>query len=348
MREQQGNSMQWRLWYPLEWADSAWIPESNDVDAVPLPYRSRWVNLLWHRFGVPLKIERYTGSVDVVHGTDFVVPPSSAPSVVTIHDLSYAILPELAFPRLKRYLETAVPRSLDRARKVIAVSETTKRDLCEYYEISPNRVNVIHHAADPLFHQPYRSEILAMQAQFGLKRPYFIMVGTIEPRKDHLSLLRAFERVHQSHPEASLVIVGKKGWLADDIMAAISKAAETMPVIHLQGIRDEMLPALYAGSTALVYPSLYEGFGLPLLEAMASGTAVISSNTDALVEVAGDAALYAPVQDSTKLADQMLSILEDETKRREYIEAGLARASSFSWTVAASQHIDIYRELAGV
>jgi glycosyltransferase involved in cell wall biosynthesis len=346
MQDQRNADLEWKLWYPGEWTDVPDLPSGNGIESVQIPYRSRWTNLLWHRAGVPLRIERYTGTVSVVHGTDFVVPPSHAPSIVTIHDLSYAILPQLAFPRLKRYLESAVPRSINRASKVIAVSETTKQDICEYYEISPNRVSVIHHAADPIFDQPSRSELLAMQAQFGLKRPYFIIVGTIEPRKDHQTLLRAFSRVHGAHPDASLVIVGRQGWLADDIMKSIREAASRMPVVHLQGIRDDVLPALYGGSTALVYPSRYEGFGLPLLEAMASGTAVIASNAPALQEVAGDAALYAPIQDPDALAEHMLTLLSDDNMRRSLVERGLERSAAFSWSRAASQHINAYREIA--
>jgi glycosyltransferase involved in cell wall biosynthesis len=348
MHSRQDPQVSWRLWYPSEHSDISDRSSWEGVESVALPLSSRWSNLLWHRLGVPLKIERFTGPVSVVHGTDFVVPPSTAPSVVTVHDLSYAILPQLAFPRLRRYLDRAVPKSIDRARKIIAVSETTKRDICEYYEISPNRVEVIYHASDPLFTKPKETDILAMQAQLGLRRPYFITVGTVEPRKDHQTLLRAFERVHSERGNVSLVIVGRQGWLAEEIMKSIQTAAESLPIYHLQGIRDSMLPALYGGSTALVYPSRYEGFGLPLLEAMESGTAVISSNTDALTEVGGDAALYAPVQDSEALSEHMLDLLDDSYRRESLVQAGFKRSASFSWDKAARRHMNVYREVAGV
>ena len=348
MQEKQDPDFEWSLWHPSEWEVPAQVASGEDVTAVPLPLSSRWSNLIWHRLGLPLRLERYTGPVSIVHGTDFVVPPSSAPSVVTIHDLSYALLPQLAFPRLRAYLERAVPRSIDRAAKIIAVSETTKRDLCEFYEISPNRVDVVHHAADPIFQQPSETRILAMQAQLGLRKPYFVIVGTVEPRKDHLTLLDAFERVHKAHPEVSLVIAGRKGWLADNIVSAIQDASSRLPVLHVQGISDDMLPALYAGSQALVYPSRYEGFGLPLLEAMASGTAVITSDTPALREVADNAALYAPVQCVETLAEQMTRLLEDSQLRNDMLARGSSRATSFSWSRAADRHMEIYRRVAGV
>lgn len=345
MHGEHNPDVDWRLWYPSELDEPSGMPSGDDVEAVKLPLTSRWSNLIWHRAGIPLKLERFTGSVSLVHGTDFVVPPSRAPSVVTVHDLSYALLPQLAFPRLRRYLQRAVPRSMDRAGKVIAVSETTRRDICDFYEISPNRVEVVHHAADPIFHRPSETRVLEMQARFGLRPPYFVIVGTVEPRKDHQTLLRAFERVHAIHPEASLVIVGRQGWLAEQIMMDIQSAGQKMPVFHFQGISDEVLPALYAGSTALVYPSRYEGFGLPLLEAMASGTAVIASDTPAHREVAGDAALLAPVQDRDALAEHMIRTLDDAELRFDLILRGEARAAMFSWSHAAKRHIEIYRDV---
>jgi glycosyltransferase involved in cell wall biosynthesis len=347
MHDLSGGRIDWRLWYSGELNDELRLPSGDDVTSIELPVRSRWTNLAWHRLGVPLRIERYTGPVSVVHGTDFVVPPSRAPSVVTIHDLSYVILPQHAFPRLKRYLDRAVPKSIDRAQRVIAVSETTKRDLCEYYEISPNRVDVIYHAADPIFHQPSERELLTMRAQLGLRGPYFITVGTIEPRKDHKTLLKAFEQVSREHPGVSLVIVGRKGWLADDIMQEIQQAATRYPVFHLQDIRDEMLPALYGASTALVYPSQYEGFGLPLLEAMTSGAPVIASDTPALKEIGSEAIRYAKAQDADKLAHEMISVLTNDEERNSLVRSGLEHASRFSWQRAAEQHIQVYREVAG-
>jgi glycosyltransferase involved in cell wall biosynthesis len=347
MQEQSDDGIDWRLWYSDDRNDDLRLPEGKDVSSVKLPVQSRWTNLAWHRLGLPLKIERYTGPVSVVHGTDFVVPPSRAPSVVTIHDLSYVILPQHAYPRLKRYLDRAVPKSIDRAQRIIAVSETTKRDLCEYYEISPNRVEVIYHAADPIFHQPTQRELLTMRAQLGLKGPYFITVGTIEPRKDHITLLKAFAKVNREHPNVSLVIVGRQGWLADDIMRQIEQAASSSPVFHLQNIRDEMLPALYGGSSALVYPSQYEGFGLPLLEAMTSGAPVIASDTPALKEIGADAVRYAKLQDADDLAGQMISVLTDKDERKTLISAGSQHAARFSWQHAAERHIQVYREVSG-
>jgi glycosyltransferase involved in cell wall biosynthesis len=341
------DDIDWHLWYAAEVDADVRLPEHPRTSASRLPVSSRWLNLAWHRLGIPISIDRWIDRPDVAHGTDFVVPPSSCPSVVTIHDLSYAITPQFAFPRLKKYLDRAVPRSIDRARRVIAVSETTKRDLCELYEISPNRVEVIHHAADPLFSKPSESAIFAMQAQLGLRRPYFITVGTVEPRKDHSTLIKAFRKVHEERPDVSLVIVGKTGWLAEDIVQEIGSASENMPVRHLHGISDDLLPALYAGSLALVYPSQYEGFGLPLLEAMASGTAVIASSNPAHTEVAGNAALFASVGNADEMAARMMKVASDQDERQRLIEAGTARNAQFTWESAAERHISVYREVAG-
>jgi glycosyltransferase involved in cell wall biosynthesis len=347
MAEQSEQHIDWILWYPAEVTEDVRLPTGEHISSSRLPLSSKWLNIAWHRAGIPVKIDRHIGFPDVVHGTDFVVPPSACPSVVSVFDLSYALFPEFAHPKLKKYLERAVPRSMDRAKKIITISESSKRDLCEYYEISPNRVTVIHPAADPMFKPPTESDILAMQAQLGLKRPYFITVGTVEPRKDHLTLIRAFTEFHHDHPDVSLVIVGRNGWLSDPIMKAINEASETMPIRHLQGINDQLLPALYAGSLGLVYPSQYEGFGLPLVEAMACDTPVIASSTSVHIEVAGDAALYAPVTDSSRLAEHMHELASNERARQDLVHRGRNRASSFSWTTAAQQHIAVYWEVAG-
>jgi glycosyltransferase involved in cell wall biosynthesis len=347
LEQEAGDDVRWSLWYPRDLDGDPFLPRSDRVTGLQLPLSSRWSNLIWHRIGLPIALERFSGPLSVVHGTDFVVPPTRAPSVVTIHDLSYVIHPDLAFPRLRTYLSNAVPRSIDRASKVIAVSETTKRDICSYYEIAPHRVEVIHHAADPLFQVPTDAEVFGNLAQFGLRRPYFLTVGTVEPRKDHRTLLRAFEKVHTRRPDTSLVIVGRRGWLSDDIMDEIAEAATRMPVYHFQGVRDDMLPALYGGSTALVYPSRYEGFGLPLLEAMATGTPVIASETPAHREIAEDAALYADTEDADGFARQMIHLLEDAGSRTKFVEAGSQRASQFSWSRAAREHLRVYREVAG-
>lgn len=310
---------------------------------VPLP--ERVLTGAWHRLHAPFRLEHLIGSVDVVHGPDFVIPPTSAPAVVTIHDLSYIVTPEYAHPALRRYLMQAVPRALERAAGIVAVSETTASDLVEHYHAPRERITVIPNGVDPRFHPPSQEEIRRVHAKLEVRRPYFLTVGTIEPRKNHRTLLEAFAQVYAAFPEASLLIVGRHGWLADPIVAEIDAAARRLPVRLLSRIDDRLLPGLYAGSTALVYPSWYEGFGLPVVEAMASGAAVITSDHGALAEVAGDAALLVSAGDADKLAEQMCRVLEDTALREDLVQRGRARAAQFTWEAAAEAHLALYRRV---
>lgn len=310
-----------------------------------LPVPERWLTIGWHRLHIPLPVEAIAGPADVVHAPDFVAPPHRAPAVVTIHDLSYLVTPDYAYPNLRRYLSVAVPRSLRRAEGVVAVSQATADDLTRFYDVDASRITVIRNGIDPLFHPTPHEETHRALAQLELRQPYFVMVGTIEPRKNHRVVLRAFEMLAATRPEASLVIVGRPGWMAEGIMADIDAATRRCRVRHLTDIEDALLPALYAGSTALVYPSWYEGFGLPVVEAMACGTAVVTSDRGALAEVAGNAALLVPPESPEAIAAAMGQMLDSPTHRRILVEAGAARAHEFTWATAASAHLALYRSV---
>ncbi|MDI3341063.1 MAG: glycosyltransferase family 1 protein [Sphaerobacter sp.] len=308
-----------------------------------LPVPERLATIAWQRLRIPARLEWMIGPVEVVHGPDFVVPPTRAPAVVTIHDLSYLVTPEHAHPNLRRYLLRAVPRALDRAAAVIAVSQTTAADLTRHYGIAAERITVIPNGVDPLFRPPSPELVQQVLARLEVRAPYFIIVGTVEPRKNHQTVLRAFEEVHRAHPDVSLVIVGRPGWLAEPIVAAIKAAARRLPIRWLSQVDDSLLPALYSGSLALVYPSWYEGFGLPIVEAMASGAPVVTSDHGALAEVAGDAALLAPAGDAGALAALMCRLIEEPDLRADRVRRGQRHAAHFTWDAAAEAHLAVYR-----
>ena len=268
--------------------------------------------------------------------------------VATIHDLSYLIVPEFAHPDLRRYLERAVPDTIARASRIVAVSETTRRDIIERYRVDPERVATIYNGVDDWFQAPGTAAVERALEQFGLRRPYFLMVGTVEPRKNHLTALRAFTTLYEQRRDVTLVIVGSPGWLAEPIVAEIEKASKSMPVRYLRFVDDTWIPALYAGSIGLLAPSWYEGFGLPVLEAMACGAAVISSDRGALPEVAGEAAIIVPPGDIDGIASGMLRLLDDESLRSDLVQRGAVRASEFTWERAAGAHLKLYRDVAGL
>jgi glycosyltransferase involved in cell wall biosynthesis len=311
---------------------------------VPVP--ERWLTIAWHRLLLRVPVERFVGEVDLVHAPDFVTPPSQAPAIVTIHDLSYLITPEFAFPNLRRYLSRAVPRTLAHAHRIVAVSQTTARDLTEHYQIDPGRITVIPNGVDAIFRPPEPEHARLAVERRGLHEPYFLTVGTIEPRKNHLTVLEAFEQVHAAHPGVSLVIVGSPGWLSEPIMDRIGQCARRLPVRQLSNVDDKALPALYARSSALVYPSWYEGFGLPVVEAMACGTAVITSGRGAMAEVGGEDALLVSPDDTDAIARAMSQVLDDPDYRLGLAQGGIERARHYSWDAAATAYRRLYRDVA--
>ncbi len=311
-----------------------------------VPISPRAAAIIWQRLRLGLPIDRLIGRPDVLHSPDFVAPPVKAPIIATIHDLSYLVVPEFAHPSLKRYLEASVPRTLRRASHVIAVSEMTRQDIIERYHVEPSRVSTIYNGVDGWFYEPDQAAVDRAIEHFGLRRPYFIIVGTVEPRKNHLALLHAFAQLYEKRKDVSLAIAGSPGWLSEPIIAEIEKAAMSMPVRYLRFVDDTWIPALYAGSVALVAPSWYEGFGLPVLEAMACGAAVITSDRGSLPEVAGGNAILVPPGDIEELAASMERLLDDSKLRNDLVRRGREHAASFSWRAAAEEHVRLYRQVA--
>ncbi len=337
------------LWYTSTSKESVsfpsgGVPQNCTLHRIPLSPRLAAIG--WQRLRLPLPIDRFVGKVDLHHQPDFVSPPTRAPMMTTIHDLSYLIVPEFAHPDLRRYLARSVPRTLARATQVVTVSDTTRRDVIERYRIAPERVTTIYNGVDGWFRAPDTAAVDRTLQQFGLRRPYFIMVGTVEPRKNHLTALRAFARIYEKRKDISLVIVGNPGWLSEPIVSEIENAARSMAIRYLRFVDDTWIPALYAGSVGLLAPSWYEGFGLPVLEAMACGAPVVASDRGALPEVAGDAALIVSPDGIDELENGMLRLLDDRSLRDDLSRRGQARASEFTWKRAAAAHLKLYHEVA--
>ena len=300
---------------------------------------------IWHRLGIPLPVNLLTGRLDVFHEPDFLLPPVRAGRrLVTIHDLSYLIYPELAHPAMYRYLVRAVPRSLDRADHVIAVSESTKRDLIRLLGIPPERITVIAEGVDPVFRPDPEPSDPVVLARLGLPARYLLTVGTIQPRKNYTRLLEACERVWQQSPETpDLVIAGQRGWLFEEFFRQLEASRFRSRVRVLDLVADADLPALYRGAEIFIYPSCYEGFGLPPLEALACGRPVICSNASSLPEVVGEAARLIDPLDVAALADAIGELSADAAQRAELARRGPGRAAKFTWRNTAQQHLAVYR-----
>jgi glycosyltransferase involved in cell wall biosynthesis len=298
------------------------------------------VRILWEQGLQPRALR--SAKVDLLHGPAFVGPLlSSVPFVVTVHDLSFLLYPE-GFRRPNRLYLTAFTRwSVQRARRVIAVSDSTKRDVVRLFGISPDKVDVVHNGVDPCFQPLPASETTAFKAKQGLPERFLLFVGTLEPRKNVIRLIESYAQLPADRPP--LILVGGKGWLYDEIFARVESLGLKDSVRFAGFVSPEDLPKWYNAATLFVYPSLYEGFGLPPLEAMACGAPVITSTASSLPEVVGRAGLSVDPTDTEALTDAMNQVLEDHELRDEMRAKGLMQARGFSWQETARQTAAGYR-----
>jgi glycosyltransferase involved in cell wall biosynthesis len=280
-------------------------------------------------------VERWSGPVDVVHGTNFVVPPSrKAARLVTVHDLTPLRFPELCSPTSLRY-PGLIRRAVHQGASVHTVSRAMADDVMEHFGVGADRVHVIHNGLTPLPAPRRRDESEA---------PYILAIGTVEPRKGLPDLVAAFDRVAGSIPDVHLTIAGPAGW-GDDALTAAIHAARHAARIERIGWTDDR-SSLIAGARVLAYPSLYEGFGLPPLEAMSLGVPVVATTAGAIPEVVGDAAVLVEPRDVPALAEALLVVLRDTTTRERLIAAGAQRVRAFSWQRAGQELAQLYRSLA--
>jgi glycosyltransferase involved in cell wall biosynthesis len=261
--------------------------------------------------------------------------------VITVHDLSFLFYPQ-GFRALNRsYLQLLTRLSARRARRVIAVSHSTKRDLVQHYRLLPDKVDVIHNGVDASFRPLPADQVAAFRTRAGLPDRFVLFVGTLEPRKNVARLIEAYAQLPKERPP--LMLVGGRGWLYDDIFARVEALDLSDEVRFVGYVPAEDLPCWYNAAELFVYPSLYEGFGLPPLEAMACGTAVITSTASSLPEVVGEAGLLVDPAEPAALAMAMEQILSDRELRETVRAAGRVRAQGFSWKETARCTVDSYQ-----
>jgi len=317
---------------------------SSTLHFRPLPITDDWLARLWHRLRLPIPVETVTGPLDVFYSPDFVLPPTRRASrtLLTVHDLSFLHHPEAFVPALLRYLERVVPRSIARADLVLADSAHTRFDMVSRLGVPPDKVRVLYSGVRPCFQpKPASSgERERLQARYGFgEGPYVLSLGTLQPRKNYVRLIRAFNQL-PDHLADQLLIAGGRGWLYEEILAEARQHADRVRLLGF--VDDTDLPALYRHAALFAFPSLYEGFGLPVLEAMACGVPVVCSNSSSLPEVAGDAALLVDPLDTDRLAVAMACVLGDAVLRQDMVARGLAQASGFTWELAARQLCDAF------
>ncbi len=310
-----------------------------------LPTSRPVARIFWEQVVQPFALRKE--GADLLHALAFVTPLlSPCPSVVTVYDLSFLLHPE-SFKRSKRfYLSLFTRLSARKARRVIAISQSTKRDVVRLLGVSPDKVDVIYCGIDEAFRPLAQDQVAAFRSERGLPEHFILFVGTIEPRKNVAGLIEAFANLQTCElANLKLVIGGATGWFYEDIFARVEELGLESEVVFPGYIPASELPLWYNAAELFVYPSLYEGFGLPPLEAMACGTPVVTANTSSLPEVVGEAGLTVDPLDVEGLAEAMRRALSDEVLRQEMRERGLKRAKGFSWTKTARETVRVYRRV---
>lgn len=318
-------------------------PEMNGatVRRSAFPTGNPIVRVLWEQLFQPVALWR--ARPDLLHSLAFVSPVlAPCPSVVTVYDLSFKLTPDRFRQRSAQrlYLSAFTAHSCRRARRVITISESTKEDVIRFWGIDRERVDVAYPGLHPAFRPLPRPEVEAFRARRGLPDRFVLYLGTLESRKNLSTLVRAFATLHASHPTLHLILAGAKGWLYHDLFALVQELNLTDKVIFPGFVPAEELVLWYNAAAVFAYPSSYEGFGIPVAEALACGRPVVTSNVSSLPEAGGDAAIFAPPSDGDALSDALARAL---TVEPEALARGPAHAARFTWAATAAQTAASYR-----
>lgn len=311
---------------------------------VPYGYKP-WRMAIWLGQLGRLSFQRLTPQVELFHSTEHLLfPLRHQPTVLTVHDLIFKLFPEYHKSLNYWYLNLAMPLFCQRASHIIAVSEATKQDLITHYRLDPAKITVVHEAAADHFRPPTPSAIAQVRQKYQLPEQFLIHLSTIEPRKNLMRLVEVLQQLRPEFPHLHLLLAGAKGWLYDDFFAKIKEEGLSEVVRPLGWVSDEELPAVIAAASLAVQPSLYEGFGLPLLEHMAVGQVVTASKCSSFPEVGGEAVAYFDPYNPAEMASVIRRLLNNPAEVEHRRQLGLAQASRFSWQRAAAETWAVYEQ----
>lgn len=331
--------------------DPQFTLQNIDLQRTRLPLHNPLARIAWEQIALPLQLRQQRA--DLVHGLVNILPlPSPIPSVVTVHDLSFLRMPQM-LPRFKAaYLARLCRASVNKANRVIAVSQQTADDLLHFFDCSVAKIDVIYNGIGEQFvpaqqrATPVQDDLISRE----LPDKFILYLGTLEPRKNLEVLIRGYAEWRaqsDADPEIKLVLAGAKGWFYEQIFERVRELHLTDHVIFAGYVPDKDLPRWYQAATCFVYPSLFEGFGIPVAEAMACGTPVLVSQAQSLLEVIGDAGISFETENAEDLAQKLGMLLADPHLRSEVAEKCLARAIQFTWSRAAEETLSVYKHILG-
>jgi glycosyltransferase involved in cell wall biosynthesis len=324
------------------------LENSSNLKILPLPVRIS--NLLLENCSNLLAdyCQKYLDNPDLVHGTNYnVYPLQNSLRVINLYDLTFIKYPQFTNSVVKKYL-TRVKKCLQWSQGIITISESIKNDIVNFLQIDPKNIYVTHLASRYCY--DYLSAIdlekIEKKIAYNFDIPYILFVSTIEPRKNILGIISAFNYLKTKYKiEHNLILIGQKGWEYKPIFEAIESSPWRQEIHHLNYVSNELVALFYNRADVFVYPSYYEGFGLPVLEAMTLGTPVVTSNISSLPEVAGNAALLVDPQDFVEIGEAVLQIITDENLRQTLIKRGKERANLFSWETTAKKTFEVYKSI---
>ena len=310
-----------------------------------MPTTNQALKILWAHFMLPLKLKRM--KIDLFHE-----PASAAPlfnscnTVVTVHDIAYERIPHCYRFRDRAYFRALSKKGLERANRIIAVSHSTKNDIVDRYSISPGKIRVIYEGIDEIYRRLHDKERCKNIRKFyKIDRDFILYVSGITPRKNLVRLIKAFKILKdRKEIDSLLVFVGEKAWWSEEVFEEVKSSGMENDVIFCGYVPKEHLLCLYSEASVFVFPSLYEGFGLPVLEAMACGCPVVASNTSSLPEICGGAGLLFDPLDVEGLSDAIYRVITDSSLRQDLIEKGIERTRAFSWRRSAEETLAVYSE----
>ena len=338
-------SDEFELSYPSSFPSINFDEESLPSNLKAARVRVGMIGRHWWSLGLPRYVKRR--GIRLFHGTNYDVPLwGGAARVLTIHDLSLLLHPETHERRRVARARRRLPLMARAAEAIVTPTESVRREVCERLRVAPARVFAVPEAARACFTPMEFEETEGVRLRVGAGREFLLAVGTIEPRKNLSALVAAFEEVLRARPSSPLrlVVAGGRGWMSESLFETFEKSEARGRIVLAGYLGDSDLRALYSSCRAFVYPSVYEGFGLPPLEAMSCGAPVVAGRTPAVAEVTNGAARLVNPRDPSEMARALVELLDDEGARRELADAGRRRAAEFSWERTARLTLDVYAE----